>query len=199
LDVEQIKGFWDAIADEWEAKIGDEGDPFRRHLITPLIFDLLTGCAGNLILDVGCGNGYLIRLLAKQGYETYGLDLSQKQISNANKRNDGERLTQQNIETLNNRQLSANFPSAFDIIIVSMVLDGLGNINAALENCSELMNENGSLIITVPHPCFYALFRFPDETFNYLFENHDLLTMVNVTKPVIYYGPSGTSVSNHQM
>ena len=187
MENKQVEEYWDAIADEWEVKIGNKGDPFRCQLITPLIFDLIAGCSGNLILDAGCGNGYLMRLLASRGYKTYGFDLSQRQLINAKKRNDSDHLIQKDIESICSRQLPLKWPSTFDIIIVSMVLDGIENINAAIESCTGLLSENGWLIITIPHPCFYALFRFSNETFDYLFESHHLLTMFNVTKPVIYY------------
>lgn len=186
FDHQSIRGYWDALAEEWEAKVGDHGDPFRRHLITPLISGLLTNSTGHLVLDVGCGNGYLTRLLTDQGYAAYGLDLSPRQLDYAMRRCDATRLTQQDIERIEFR-LPLNFPPSFDIIIVSMVLDGIGDIETAIENCSALLGKNGTLVITIPHPCFYALFRFPEETFNYLVENHDLLTMTNVTKPVMYY------------
>ena len=35
---------------------------------------------GNKVLDIGCGNGAVVHFFAKQGFETYGLDISEKAI-----------------------------------------------------------------------------------------------------------------------
>ena len=44
---------------------GEEGDFARQHLLNPAIFRLAGPLAGKTVLDAGCGQGYLARLLAK--------------------------------------------------------------------------------------------------------------------------------------
>ena len=42
----------------------EEGDLVRQYLLNPTIFTLLGDVRGKRLLDAGCGQGYLCRLLA---------------------------------------------------------------------------------------------------------------------------------------
>ena len=55
---------------------GDEGDMTHRYLLNPTIFSLLGDARDKAILDAGCGQGYLCRLLAKQGANVTGIEPS---------------------------------------------------------------------------------------------------------------------------
>ncbi len=46
---------WDLVADDWELKVGDEGDITRKVAITPTVFSVLNGKlpSGARVLDLG--------------------------------------------------------------------------------------------------------------------------------------------------
>jgi len=52
---------------------GVEGDPLG---ILPGLLELLSDVAGRSVLDGGCGEGYLARVLAGRGARVTGIDLS---------------------------------------------------------------------------------------------------------------------------
>src|SRR5947209_82713 len=52
---------------------GVEGDPYG---ILPRFLELLGDVAGQSVLDAGCGEGYLARVLAARGAHVTGIDLS---------------------------------------------------------------------------------------------------------------------------
>ena len=54
------------------------GDIHRVVLLNPTIFSLLGEVDGNHLLDAGCGEGYLSRLLVKKGARVTAVDFSQK-------------------------------------------------------------------------------------------------------------------------
>src|SRR5215471_2322279 len=56
---------------------GDEGDMTHQYLLNPAIFALLGDVRGKTILDAGCGQGYLCRLLAKAGANVTGIEPSE--------------------------------------------------------------------------------------------------------------------------
>jgi 2-polyprenyl-3-methyl-5-hydroxy-6-metoxy-1,4-benzoquinol methylase len=74
---------YDAYADQyavnvaWRERGGPEGDPFG--LLGPLL-DLLGDVTGRRVLDAGCGEGYLARVLAARGARVTGIDLSPRLI-----------------------------------------------------------------------------------------------------------------------
>ena len=48
---------WDANAQVWDARMGDEGNDFFNVLCWPAIASFLDPQPGQRILDIACGNG----------------------------------------------------------------------------------------------------------------------------------------------
>ncbi len=65
---------WSTFSREMIDAFGDEGDPMRRYILNPVLFELLGDAANRTVLDAGCGNGYLCRWLAKQGAQVTGIE-----------------------------------------------------------------------------------------------------------------------------
>src|SRR6266508_3605764 len=60
-----------------EREDGPEGDPFG--MLSPMLA-LLGDVAGHDVLDAGCGEGYLSRILAGRGARVTGVDLSPRLV-----------------------------------------------------------------------------------------------------------------------
>ncbi len=54
---ESDNAHWEAIAGDFDARVGDDGNSFHRNLIRPATLRLLDPVPGERILDVACGNG----------------------------------------------------------------------------------------------------------------------------------------------
>ena len=65
---------------------GEEGDLTRQYLLNPTIFALLGDVRGKTILDAGCGQGYLCRLLARKGASVTGVEPAEALIRYALRR-----------------------------------------------------------------------------------------------------------------
>jgi SAM-dependent methyltransferase len=78
---------YDAVAERYAAEIGDElaGKPIDRALLDCLV-ELCSG-QEKPIADVGCGPGHLTAYLAGRGADVIGVDLSDKMIEVARRRN----------------------------------------------------------------------------------------------------------------
>ena len=63
-----------------------EDDPFRRGLHFPAVEEVLGDPNKKRILDIGCGDGLLPRLLAERGATVVGYDRSPRQIAEARAR-----------------------------------------------------------------------------------------------------------------
>jgi 2-polyprenyl-3-methyl-5-hydroxy-6-metoxy-1,4-benzoquinol methylase len=70
----------------WRERAGPAGDPFG--LLPPLL-ELLGDITGRRVLDAGCGEGYLARVLAGRGADVTGVDLSPRLIERARTKNPG--------------------------------------------------------------------------------------------------------------
>ena len=79
MNQDESTKLWDNNAEQWHRLFG-ENDLNRRDLLDPIILQILGDVKGKLILDAGCGDGYLSRKLARLGASITAVDLSEKML-----------------------------------------------------------------------------------------------------------------------
>jgi ubiquinone biosynthesis O-methyltransferase len=96
------------------------------------------------ILDFGCGVGPISFPLACLGYNIYGLDIDQKSIDLANKKNKFKNIK---FEKKNIKDIT----KLFDVIISTQVLEHIKNPEHILIELSKKLKKEGIMIITIPN------------------------------------------------
>lgn len=142
---------WNAKYETQEAW-GPEGDFGRQHLLNPAIFRLLGLIAGKRILDAGCGQGYLSRLLAGRGALVTGIEPAANALAFALRE---EQMEPKGI-TYRRADLSTldDLRDSFDAAIANMVLMDIPDYRSAMRNCIAALKPGGSFIFSLQHPCF---------------------------------------------
>ena len=98
-------------------------------------------------LDLGCGNGWVVRKIAKNKLcrQAVGVDGAKNMIDNANNLSTNEIYINANIEDW-------RYTEKFDIIFSMETFYYVKNISAMLKNIHKnLLNDNGSIIIGIDH------------------------------------------------
>jgi SAM-dependent methyltransferase len=72
---------WSGLFEWWVAEIAE--DPAYEEVVTPLLLDVLRPQPGRRYLDVGCGEGRVMRTVANKGASAVGLDLSYQLVERA--------------------------------------------------------------------------------------------------------------------
>ena len=136
---------------------GEEGDFARQHLLNPAISRLAGSLAGKTVLDAGCGQGYLARLLAKRGARVSGLEPTGAMLDYALERERQEKLGINYVRA----DLSAydGFGAQFDLVVSNMVLMDIPAYEKAIANCLAWLKPGGSFIFSISHPCFEDSYR----------------------------------------
>lgn len=122
------------------------------------ILSLLNPIKNKLILDIGCGNGWLTAILIQKGFEVYGTDASESGIEIANQRKECQ--TQEGIkkrffvqdlstDTLPNELRHLEF----DTIISTEVIEHLYDPRKYISFCKNILQQNngGEILITTPY------------------------------------------------
>jgi SAM-dependent methyltransferase len=147
---------WDANAAMRAAELSTQGDPAYEAL-KDLVLSFLKErvSLGSLVLDAGCGLGYLSNAMAQAGYTVRGIDPSQASIDRAIKVFDVNRLSfaVQRIEDLS-ADLDREFKH-YDVVVANMVLHTTPNLKSFLSSTVSLLRPGGIFIATIPHPYFF--------------------------------------------
>lgn len=103
------------------------------------------------ILDLGCGDGFLINLLKNKYANLLGIDGASNMIEIAKKNN----------SDIENKfwvaDITKELPletASFDIILSNMVLMDLSNIKLLLNEVFRILKPLGLFVFTINHPCF---------------------------------------------
>ncbi len=144
---EQIVNSWHINAGPWVSAVRD-GEIESRLLVTnKAIIEAIVESEAKSVLDVGCGEGWLVRELRQHGVSSLGIDVVAELIAAANKEGGGrfkcipyEKLT---YEALNER---------FDAVVCNFSLLGDKSVTHIFEYASSLLNEQGALIVQTIHP-----------------------------------------------
>ncbi len=96
---------WNTNAVRSDATYDDDGDRNRRYQSDEPMLALLGNVRGEAVLDVGSGNGYLCRKLARQGARMTGVELSDEFLRLAGEREAREPVLRQNHVQLRWRRL----------------------------------------------------------------------------------------------
>lgn len=136
----------DAIA------FGEEGDFAHKYLLNPAIFALLRNLEGMRVLDAGCGQGYLSRMMARRGAMVTGIEPAAALRQYAVERELTERLgisyRQEDLSSL------SKFDTGFDAVVAHMVFMDIPDYESAVANCIAALKPGGDFVFSLLYPCF---------------------------------------------
>ncbi len=99
------------------------------------------------VLDLGCGRGHLSHLLAQEGYQVVGVDLSKSSIMLAQQRYPECRFIKADIFNLPYRQVKP----PFDAVISMEVIEHLFHPRELVRTAKKCLKPNGRLILSTPY------------------------------------------------
>ena len=150
---EALPNRYDANASFWVRIIREHRDKYRNELTDPAMLHAIGDPTGMAVLDAGCGEGYLSRILAKKGANATGIDSSNKLIEAARRQNltDGIPVSF-DIASVDDLP----YPdSAFDLVVCNHLVNDLFDPSNPISEFARVLHSSGRLIILMLHPCFY--------------------------------------------
>jgi len=150
------KDAWDANAEIWDERMGDEGNDFFNILCWNPLASFLDVQPGSHILDTACGNGLTSRRLAALGANVTAFDFSANLIEKAKARSTDLQslISYRVVDATDESQLLSLSEGKFDSALSNMALFDMANIEVLFQTLPKLLKPNGVFVFSLCHPCF---------------------------------------------
>jgi ubiquinone/menaquinone biosynthesis C-methylase UbiE len=147
---------WNDAAQWYDQNMGTDGDTLNAIIIRPLILAMLGNIESAVILDAGCGSGYVTAELAEHAEKVIGTDFAPNFIS----------LCQQKYKDRSNLEFVGQdiekpfqfADASFDVIVCKMVLQYVRDIQPFASEAMRMLKSEGKLLVVVDHPFRAAYF-----------------------------------------
>lgn len=146
---------YDGVADWYDEYVGPGGG---ASAITALADDLtieLLGPGHGRCLEIGCGGGTRLPMLAGLGWSAVGLDLSADQLRVARSRLAGAAPAPLVLADATRLPVAT---ASCDAVTSTMVVTDLEDLTGAVTEMSRVLWPGGRLVLVGPHPCFSMCF-----------------------------------------
>ena len=117
--------------------------PLNRVVVEDFGLSILAKSARGKVLDVGCGEGKMLQLAEQMGWDGIGLELDPEAVQSS--RRLGLKVLHGGCDSLD------NYPSHFDCIIFSHVLEHLHDPIEALIKIKNALKPGGVLLLSCPN------------------------------------------------
>src|SRR3989344_1131193 len=123
---------------------------YQQKVILPNLTRLVAPKKGEVILDLGCGEGYFAKKFAHDGARVIGVDNSKKLIALAQK-NAGPN---EEYHVWSADDLHSLKDGGVDKITIILAIQNMDNAHAVIKECARVLKINGQLFIVMNHPAF---------------------------------------------
>lgn len=147
LSDKKIIDSWTKNVQPWIKAIDEGQIKSRTQLTNKAIIKTITALNPSNVLDIGCGEGWLVRALDQYGINAFGVDVVPEFISHANKQGKGQ-FKCIAYEDL----LDTSFEEKFDLIVCNFSLLGKESVEQVFKSVALLLKPEGFFVVQTIHP-----------------------------------------------
>jgi 2-polyprenyl-3-methyl-5-hydroxy-6-metoxy-1,4-benzoquinol methylase len=140
---------WYANAVNWISIIDKNGIESRRLVTNKAIVDAVCEYNPALVLDIGCGEGWLVKELTDRNINVTGIDAVQALIDKAKQNSNGTFFVATYEDIFQSR---IRFSNLFDAVVINFALIGKESTEDLLGALPKLLTPEGHLIIQTLYP-----------------------------------------------
>src|SRR5690606_34105277 len=144
---------WSPLAGWWLDELA--GDPAYEEEILPLALELLDPKSDGTYLDVGCGEGRLMKAITERGGQAIGVDVSPELAEMASRYGETHVADVPPLDSLSD--------DSVDGVAIVLVLEHIRDEEAMFAECARVTRTGGTLALVINHPIWTAPKSTPTE------------------------------------
>jgi ubiquinone/menaquinone biosynthesis C-methylase UbiE len=156
---DSVRALWDRAADPYATGQAMGRDYYRYEFFGPAQADLCGHVSGSRLLDVGCGNGYFAREMARRGARVTGIDISPRMIEHARRIEREEALGIQYLVADAAHLSVEHFDGPFDVATSCVALQDMPDIGRVFRAVRSVLKPGGRFVASITHPWSDTPFR----------------------------------------
>jgi 2-polyprenyl-3-methyl-5-hydroxy-6-metoxy-1,4-benzoquinol methylase len=138
---------WRKNASPWTEAVRSNQIESRTLVTNRAIIEAVLTRAPRTVLDIGCGEGWLVRSLAEHGVRAIGVDVVPELIEQATRAGGGE------FRVASYEQIAAGeLDIKVDVVVANFSLIGKESVEGVVRRAPQLLTDGGSLVIQTLHP-----------------------------------------------
>lgn len=124
-------------------------DSYRPYDAYPVFLDYLRVQKGKKLLDISCGNGFLLKAAFLMGLETFGVDISEEAVKNA------KQVSPKSFIFVGKGENLKFEDETFDYITCLGSLEHFLDMNKGIKEMKRVAKDNALLCIMVPNSNYF--------------------------------------------
>jgi SAM-dependent methyltransferase len=144
VTLDPSRELWEEHAGWWIDGFTDGADPEYEEQILPLAASELAGASS--VIDIGCGDGQIARMIAATGADVVGVDPTWNQIRVAHERGGGARYVRAAADALPVPD------AAFDAAVACLVFEHIDDVDGAIAEVARVLAPGGRFCFFLNHP-----------------------------------------------
>lgn len=138
---------WQKNASPWTVAVRESQIESRTLVTNRAIVEAVVSRSPRSVLDIGCGEGWLVRALAEQGIHATGVDVVPALIDTATRAGAGE-FRVASYEAI----AAGELDMTVDVAVANFALIGKESVEGLVHHAPRLLNPGGALIVQTLHP-----------------------------------------------
>lgn len=139
---------YDKFSKQYSEAMSEQGDYFHQTQIDLFVYLIIGSPKGRVICDIGCGNGYMARSLARKGAKVWASDASKSLIEDAKRKSKGLNI---HYSVHDATDLSSYKPGSFDAVVMNMVIHYIKDLKKLFEGIARILKIGGILVFSTDH------------------------------------------------
>lgn len=140
------------FAKYWNERAGQNGEPYKRIILDPIMLSSLGIKKNSTILELGSGNGYLATgFLRTDPTAIYLMDISESNMSYAKEKNNDPRIKYIAQDVTEKWEIP---DESADYVYSNMLFNEIEDIKSPMKEANRVLKNGGEIIFSVTNPAW---------------------------------------------